>query len=163
MEAPSGVLIVVKQLFGTSVLALTVLSGTAHADSIGWQQPQPYFTYSTGALAFEHLSWSPLDFAAFAAYGGYFANVRRPEFETAPPVFQPLATYGIDDEFSLLMDIQFTPTVTFMPSEGAFQSLEFDDPADSPQSAAIPEPGTLALVGLGLLGLSRQLRRRRQA
>lgn len=149
------------------MFALAVLSGTAHADTIGWQQPpqppQPYFTYSTGALAFEHISWTPLDFAAFAAYGGYFANVRRPEFETAVPTFQPLDTYGIDDEFSLLMDLQFTPTPTFMAAEGAFESLAFDDPSEPSRSAAIAEPGTLALVGLGLLALSRQLRRRRPA
>ena len=145
-----------------SLVAALALAGPAHAETLGWQQP--YFTYSPGAAAFESIEWTPLDFAAFSAYGGYFANVRQPQFETPLPQFLPSdSDLGIDDELRLSlyggstfqMDALAGEDLFAMAFTQSFQPLDISENA-----TAIPEPGALALIGLGLVGMSRALRRR---
>ena len=149
-----------KLIAGTTLVLSLALAGTAQAGSIEWQQP--YFTYSPGAVDFEDIDWTPLDFAAFSAYGGYFANVRQPRFETPlPQLFFEEPGFGIEDEVKMQTNVLISQT--FVPFFGplAFSVLSLDDlDQDLPQGASVPEPGTLALVGIGLLAVARSLRRR---
>jgi hypothetical protein len=149
------------------ILSCALSLGVAASASAGSMGPQdaglPYgFLYSPSSSPFEAFEWTPLDFAAFSAYGGDFANVRRPvtpiTFFEEP--FQPPQPPGPDDEQSM----QFMSFAVFEPmpfaSFLAFEELP-GEPEDDPalQQAAVPEPGTLALIGLGLLGASARLRR----
>lgn len=110
--------------------------------------------YSASSSPFEAFEWTPLDFAAFSAYGGDFANVRRPVTpiffvgELAPPPGPP----GPDDEQAFLRQFS-VPTFDEMPSMSA---MTLDSTA---LAEPVPEPGALMLVGLGLLGASTSLRR----
>lgn len=147
-----------KLIAGTT-LVLSLGIGTAQAGQIDWQQP--YFTYSPGAVDFEDIDWTPLDFAAFSAYGGYFANVRQPRFETPlPQLFFLEPDFGIEDEVKIqvngLMAQTFVPSFTPL----AFSAINLDGDEDQTPGPSVPEPGTLALVGVGLLAVSRSLRRR---
>ena len=139
-------------------LTITVLSGlAADADTIGpGAASAPHgFLYSDASLPFEAFEWSALDLAAFDAYGGDFANVRRP----VTPVFfiedpvGPLEQVADDEqpELRLMASPGFFDPVPEGPSFAA--SLAPVDESD------VPEPGVLMLVGLGLLGASRRLRR----
>lgn len=139
-----------------SAVAVTLLAGTAQAGPIGLEQP--YFTYSPGAVDFEDIQWTPLEVAAFSAYGGYFANIRRPRHETLlPQVFLREPDLGLEDE------VVITPysaiTATFASQYIAAQPPSFSS-IDSVEGTSVPEPGTLALVGIGLLAASRSLRKR---
>lgn len=153
-------------MFRHVLLALTVtlLTGmVAKADSIGTGTAAAPngFVYSDSALPFEAFEWTALDLAAFAAYGGDFANVRRP----VTPVFflldDPLAVatvgpheQGADDEQPELRALAARGSFDPVPEGPAYDvSLAAADDAD------VPEPGALLLVGLGLLGASRRLRR----
>lgn len=150
-----------KHFIGGALVLTLAAAGTAHAGPLSTEQP--YFTYSPGAIAFEDINWTPLEFAAFAAYGGYFANIRRPRFETPlPQLFLDEPAFGIEDEVKIHAETPFVPT--FLPQQSAFTALNVSstfvaEPLQA-QPESIPEPGTLALVGLGLLGASRSLRRR---
>jgi hypothetical protein len=110
--------------------------------------------YSPSSSPFEAFEWTPLDFAAFSAYGGDFANVRRP----VTPVYffedpvQPPGERGPDDEQDLMRLIN-PPVFDEVPMVA--QSFAVEDV--TPDS--VPEPGALMLVGLGLLGVSTRLRR----
>ena len=142
-------------------VATLALAGTAQAGPIDWQQP--YFTYSPGAVDFEDIEWTPLDFAAFSAYGGYFANVRQPRFETPlPELFVQELDFGIEDEVKVLANVLSYQTFVPFLSASVYPLTHLDDPFDEPppQGTPVPEPGTLALVGIGLLAASRSLRRR---
>ncbi len=134
---------------------------SASADSMGAQSNGlPYgFLYSPSSSPFEAFEWTPMDFAAFSAYGGDFANVRRP---VTPLVFtvDPLAPpelQGPDDEQIGLqrLSVPFFEPLPQVPYRITYQQLPEED--DTPSS--IPEPGALALIGIGLLGLSSRLRR----
>lgn len=138
-------------------LTLSVMVGTAaSAGPIEFGTPNPYGpTYSPSSSPFEAFQWTPLDFAAFSAYGGDFANVRRP----VTPIYffedpvQPPAEQGPDDEQAvarLFTVPYYEPQPLMLGSFSVEQSTEPDP---------VPEPGTLMLVGLGLLGASTQLRR----
>ena len=150
-----------KHLVRTALVLTLAQVSVVHAETIGWQQP--YFTYSPGAVDFEDIEWTPLEFAAFSAYGGYFANIRRPRFETPAPhlIFQD-ADFGIEDEVKINANVLAGPT--FMPQIEGFQVFAMSSPLELEeeisQDASVPEPGLLALIGIGLLGASRSLRRR---
>lgn len=146
-----------KHTVGTALVLALAFAGTADAGPVGWQQP--YFTYSPGAVDFEDIEWTPLEFAAFSAYGGYFANVRRPKFETPlPQLFFQTPDFGMEDEFQFQANVSMLPT--FLPQDAVFQGLSLTSLPDEEQQTSVPEPGTLALVGVGLLAVSRSLRRR---
>ncbi len=152
-------------MFRHVLLALTVtlLTGmVAKADSIGTGTAAAPngFVYSDSALPFEAFEWTALDLAAFHAYGGDFANVRRP----VTPVFflldDPLASAsaphepGADDEQRGLRALVSRGSFDPLPEGPTYDvSLAVADDSD------VPEPGALLLVGLGLLGASRRLRR----
>lgn len=147
-----------KLIAGTT-LVFSLGLGTAQAGSIDWQQP--YFTYSPGAVDFEDISWTPLDFAAFSAYGGYFANVRQPRFETPlPQLFFQEPDFGIEDEVKIQANGLMAQTFVPLFAPFAFASIDLNGDGDLPPGPSVPEPGTLALVGVGLLAVSRSLRRR---
>lgn len=142
-------------IVGTAVVAMLGFAGTTQAAPIGAQQP--YFTYSPGAVDFEEIAWTPLDYAAFTAYGGYFANVRQPRVDTPlPQLFFQNADFGIEDEVNVQANVFKSPT--FVPAF-ALASVTTQDEAEA-DATSVPEPGTLALVGIGLLAGSRSLRRR---
>jgi hypothetical protein len=140
-------------------LALTmslVVGMPAVAGPIGFGSgTSPYGPlYSASSSPFEAFEWTPLDFAAFSAYGGDFANVRRPVTpiyfveELGPPPAPP----GPDDEQAFMRQFN-VPTFEELPSMSAmtFDAMSRTEP--------IPEPGALMLIGLGLLGASTRLRR----
>ena len=116
--------------------------------------------YSPSSQPFEAFDWTPLDFAAFSAYGGDFSNVRRPV--TPVPVFSdtmlPPDVQGPEDEQVFLRLIAL-PFFEELPA-GMPQDFQEGPPADVSEAApsSIPEPGVLLLVGIGLLGLSRHVR-----
>lgn len=118
--------------------------------------------YSPGAAPFESFAWTPLDFAAFGAYGGDFANVRAP-LGAVPVVAEsldPPLPPAPEDEQQMTMEALFTrmyvePFLATAPFVG-------DQQHSSAQvvPTSIPEPGALALVGMGLLAASCALRGR---
>ena len=124
------------------------------ADSIGvGSHRSPYGPlYSAASSPFEAFEWTPLDFAAFSAYGGDFSNVRRP---VVPVTFfddpmQPAIEPGPEDEqlnvrLSALSFFEELPPAMLKGVEG--EELVADVPEAVP---SIPEPGALLLVGLGL-------------
>lgn len=148
----------------------TGLAASASADAIGPPSGVPSFgfVYSASSSPFEAFEWTPLDLAAFSAYGGDFANVRRP----VTPVyffedpFTPPEARGPEDEQLALQRLSMPffeqlpelngPRLTYEELPG----LAGDDP-DAP--GTIPEPGALALIGVGLLTMSNRLRRAYQA
>ena len=141
-------------------LALTlslVVGPSSYAGSLTLGAENPYGPmYSPSSSPFEAFQWTPLDFAAFSAYGGDFVNVRRPvtpisfyEGPIAPPGQQ-----GPDDEQAL---VSVLAVPHFEQQRLAMASISFED--SPPESDSIPEPGALLLVGLGLLGASSRLRR----
>ena len=131
------------------------------ADTIVIESTQsPYGPmYSPSSQPFEAFEWTPLDFAAFAAYGGDFANVRRPVMPVAffeDPMTPPDAP-GLEDE-QVAFRLRATPFFEELP---AAMTQDFQEaPAANVEEAAptIPEPGALMLVGIGLLGISRRVR-----
>ncbi|HTV02565.1 MAG TPA: PEP-CTERM sorting domain-containing protein [Luteitalea sp.] len=142
------------------ILASALCLGLAHtsfADSIAYQNGQsPYsLPYSASSSPFEAFEWTPLDLAAFAAYGGDFVNVRKPVTQIA--IIEDLAPPpppGPDDE-----QVVFAMATPFASPyfEGISQAA-VAEPTDD-DTPSIPEPGALLLIGLGMLGASSRLRR----
>ena len=116
--------------------------------------------YSASSSPFEAFEWTPLDFAAFSAYGGDFSNVRRP---VVPVTFfddpmQPAVEPGPEDE---QVNVRLLGPAVLRGTSGRHAEGRPGEElvADVPEAVpSIPEPGALMLVGLGLLGLSRRVR-----
>ena len=152
-------------MFRHTFLAATltlVLGLPAAADTIGpaANQLPKGFSYSPSALPFEAFEWTSLDFAAFSAYGGDFANVRRPAeqiffFEEQ---YLPPGPTGPEDEQELLF-LQPMPFIEEVPAESPQFAYDELPVGESEALSSIPEPGIAMMVGLGLLGLSRRIRR----
>lgn len=154
--------------------ALTLLAvPCALADPIGHQAaPSPYgLHYSPSSSPFEAFEWTPLEFAAFQAYGGDFANVRKPVtplyfFETP---FTPAVQAGPDDEL-VMRSLETLPYVENIPyyeqlprTSSSYLAAAAPAPDQSTGDSSIPEPGLLALIGVGMLGISSRLRRHYQS
>ena len=143
------------------ILVSALCFGLAHnsfADSFTYQNSQsPYnLPYSASSSPFEAFEWTPLDLAAFAAYGGDFVNVRKPVTQiTIVEDFAPPPPPGPDDEQVVFASV--TP-YSFPYFEGLSQA-SWIEPQAEPDGSSIPEPGALLLIGLGLLGASSRLRR----
>lgn len=141
-----------------AILTLTVsllVGAPSYAGPIGFGGgASPYGPmYSSSSSPFEAFEWTPLDLAAFSAYGGDFANVRRPVspiyfYEDPAP---PPGLRGPDDEHGF-MSLMAGPTFEETPMMAMRVESAVVDPS-------IPEPGALLLVGLGMLGVSTKLRR----
>lgn len=125
------------------------LAVPAAAETMGPSSPygSAVFPYSPTASPFESFAWTPLDFAAFAAYGGDFANIRKPvapvSFFLDPGPAAPGAP-GPDDEQEMMFARALAPAAFLEESE----------------AYSVAEPGILALAGAALVGLSARLRRR---
>lgn len=152
--------------------ALTLLAvSPVPADTIGYQaSPSPYGVhYSPSASPFEAFEWTPLEFAAFQAYGGDFANIRKPVtpiyFLELP--FTPDLPPGPDDElvirgFEPPPHLENLPYFEPMPQASTLYVSDLPLVADE-SASTIPEPGLLALIGIGMLGVSNRLRRHYRA
>jgi hypothetical protein len=147
-----------------ALLAVTmslVVGLPLRADTIVIESTQsPYGPmYSPTSQPFEAFEWTPLDFAAFAAYGGDFSNVRRP---VMPVTFfedpmTPADGPGFEDE-QIAFRMRALPFFEELPAAMP-QDFQEAPPADVSEAApSIPEPGALILVGIGLLGISRRVR-----
>lgn len=145
-------------------VTLTLALGMpALADTMGpgaGQLPRG-FLYSAASSPFEAFEWTPLDFAAFSAYGGDFANVRRPVerilFFEDP--YLPSGERGPEDEQDALR-LQTVAYFEELPAAGPQQFVYDELPVAGPEAlSSIPEPGIAMMVGIGLLGLSSRLRR----
>lgn len=143
------------------------LAASSAADSMGPETgglPQG-FLYSPSSSPFEAFEWTPLDLQAFAAYGGDFSNVRRPtpQFTIFENPFLPPAPRGPEDEQGAMqhLSMPFFEELPQLPAqEQRLTYQELPGLQDDPDGAdSIPEPGVLALIGLGLLGVSSRLRR----
>ena len=150
-----------RRLIAACVLCLGT-AASSFADPLGHQNsPLPYgFRYSPSSSPFEAFEWTPLEFAAFSAYGGDFANLRKPVTpvyvfeEPFPPPGRP----GPDDEQEIL-EVQNLAYFEELPQAPRYLVLD-EGPGGDGGASAIPEPGVLALIGIGLLGASNRLRRR---
>lgn len=156
-----------RRLLCATALALTSASFVS-ADTIGYQASvSPYgLHYSPASSPFEAFEWTPLEFAAFQAYGGDFANVRKPVtriyFFEDP--FTPVGLPGPDDEMVMraletLPYVENIPYYESLPQASPQYVVDPPPPAGAASAAPIPEPGLLALIGLGMLGVSSRLRR----
>jgi hypothetical protein len=142
---------------------LTLMLGLpAAADTIGpaANQLPKGFLYSPSALPFDAFEWTSLDLAAFAAYGGDFANVRGPAeqifFFEEPSL--PSGPTSPEDEQAALQ-LQAMSYFQGVPVENPqFASDELPE-GGSDALSSIPEPGIALMVGIGLLGLSHRIRR----
>ena len=164
-----------RRLLLASTLTLIGVPGMVFADAIGVQSTPSLYAlpYSPASSPFEAFEWTPLEFAAFQAYGGDFANVRKPVahiyFFEVP--FAPGALRGPDDELVMgpaggpqaLLNIPFFEALPYSPQRWYDESLEYRAADDTAGTEAVPEPSVLALIGLGMLGASHRLRRRWQS
>lgn len=127
---------------------------SAAADTMGPGSPYTGgYSYSPTSNPFESFLWTPLDFAAFGAYGGDFANIRKPVtpvtfFGGGDQDFTPPGPPAPDDEQAML----FARTTAPLASPPLLLEEE--------SSIPVPEPGIMALAGAAMLGLSTRLRRR---
>ncbi len=151
-----------RRIIPASALVLAVAT-SASAGSIGAQSGAvlPYgFMYSPSSSPFEAFEWTPLDFAAFSAYGGDFANVRKPVsplYFSVEPILPPEPP-GFEDEQGTLQMLSMPQVEGFSAGEARMAFMMAVAPPEEPENP-VPEPGTLALIGLGLLGASARLRR----
>ncbi len=152
-----------RRIIPASALVLAVAT-SAFAGSIGAQSGAvlPYgFMYSPSSSPFEAFEWTPLDFAAFAAYGGDFANVRKPVspiYFAAEPLL-PSEPPGFEDEQGTLQMLSMPRFEGFSAGEARMAFMMMAAPPPEEPENPVPEPGTLALIGIGLLGASARLRR----
>lgn len=159
-----------RRLFLAVTLSMGVVQ-PSFADSMGTGGTfQPYGpTYSASSRPFEAFDWTPLDFAAFSAYGGDFANVRKPveKINFVEDPFQLPGLPGPEDEQDALKafgaSVVIAPPQFFffeeLPSAGP-QAFYDELPSAGPSAVPpIPEPTTAMLVGFGLLGMASRLRR----
>lgn len=154
-----------RVLFASALTLLAV--SPAPADTIGYQASgSPYgLQYSPSASPFEAFEWTPLEFAAFQAYGGDFANIRKPVtpiyFLELP--FTPGLPAGPDDELVMRSPepLPFLENIPYYEPMARASRLSVGDVplADDAAPSSIPEPGLLALIGIGMLGVSNRLRR----
>jgi hypothetical protein len=158
-----------RVLFASALTLLAV--SPAPADTIGYQASvSPYgLQYSPSASPFEAFEWTPLEFAAFRAYGGDFANIRKP---VTPIYFLELPSApglpnGPDDELVMRSSepLPFLENIPYYEPRAQASMLYVSDLplADEASPSSIPEPGLLALIGVGMIGLSNRLRRRYQS
>ena len=152
-----------RRLF-LALFLFVLVAGPAKADPIGTTGALGP-TYSASSLPFEAFQWTPLDLAAFAAYGGDFANVRKPveRIRLIEDPFKPAGPSGPEDEVDAVKALFLqAPPQQFhfeeLPVAGG--RLAYDELPVS-GLAAVPEPASAMLVGLGLLGMSTRLRSRR--
>ena len=150
-------------LLAVTLCAVAAIPAKADTIVVGSHQSQsPYGPlYSASSMPFEAFDWNALDFAAFAAYGGDFANVRRPVLPATlfdDPMLPGAAPGPEDEQVSLWL--RSLPLLEELPADMPHQFNMEELPVDVSEVApSIPEPGALMLVGLGLLGISRRLRR----
>ena len=147
-------------------------SFTVIKDIIVQPQPEPLFVFHVGAGLWEekdlkHLGFLCLD-ASCDAITGFGGDVRfeNPLFDIDIPDLHGLSTVG-----QRIPDVKFVSpleAIAWLPDRPIFQEFFFNrDVLDQGLVPVlfthIPEPSTLYLFGLGILGLAWLTRRRRTA
>ncbi len=141
--------------FNNVIVGVAGATGTFAAESVGFPDPVAFtdFDYTPGSFVPVNPLW---------AVGGFTFDLATVTIISQTPGFLSLSGSGT------LMHVNYDNTAydwTYSSNPLGNTSFEFFSAASAPEISSIPEPGSLALLGLGLVGfaVTGYKRRRTQA